>query len=478
MTRDLIDLMHDDVAARERSIAGIEPSATALADVARQVRRRRTVRRTLQVGGAGVAVVVLGAASWFGLQDRRPPVPAQTPTPSVSASPTPSPSASVVLDELPGLPPTQALPAGLLESTTPGWVLTVYRSELPAADHQGPSSLVHTVVLVSPAGERYRVVDLPLDTSLSLLRWDAGSTTAVVSVEYAGDFGVGRVPRADLDLLSGTLTPTPVDLGEHGGGPFYLGVTADGAELWSTATSTDAATSDVFRRTADGDLELVGAIGSSTPVLDPTRTRLAADIWTVDDRFAVIDVVDGGRTEHAYGVPGRRCTVVGWLDADSLLTSCTEALEPDLVDGEVTLHRVEVSGASTPVTEVARFAADEPLPTGWSGAGLADGRVAFTVRERGLGGCATGASVWDGERVVPLDDVPGGTVDVGVGDGVVYVEATSSCHEARPADLTAYSLTAGTSVLLAPAPTATDGGVEWVVGLRSWAVADAPVPTR
>ena len=91
----------------------------------------------------------------------------------------------MVLDEIPGLPPTQAMPPGLLERTTQGWVLTIYRStpSNPSSDDDiyETDPVVHTVVLVSPTGDRYRVADLPLDTRVHLLSWDAGGTTALVS---------------------------------------------------------------------------------------------------------------------------------------------------------------------------------------------------------------------------------------------------------------------------------------------------------
>lgn len=447
---------------------------TALRRVVAGARRRRVRRHAYQGVAAVAAVAILGAGGWWGAQ-RQEPVPAHTPTPAVtSPSPTsaPSPSATAALDEIPGLPPTRALPPGLLDATTPGWVLTVYRSERPAADGQDPDVVVHTVVLVSPEGERYRVVDLPLDTAVSLLRWDAGSSEAVVRIEWVGQPAAESVPRAELDLVTGALTPTPVDLGEYGGGPYYEGLTADGAELWSTATSTDAATSDVYRRTDDGALSLVGGVGTHRPLLDPTRTRIAASIWQDDAAFTVIDVEDGHRTELDYGVPGKQCDVVTWLDADALLVRCAveRVVDDHLVTEDVTLHRLDITGASTRVIELRSFADDEPIPSHWEGAGLGGGRGVVRVFLQADDGCTASAAVWDGASLVPLPGVPPGHVEVAAVGGIAYVVSTGTCHEAAPARLTAYDVGAGTSWVVAPEPAAT-GDVPWVAGLRTWVVA-------
>ncbi|WP_273652913.1 hypothetical protein [Cellulomonas fimi] len=486
MTRDLTDLMHENVAARESSMAGLEPTASVLAGTARRVRRRRALRRTLQVGGAGTAVVVLGAASWLGWQQREAPVPADTPTPSASATPrssatpAPSPTASATLDEIPGLPPTTALPPGLLAATTPGWVLTVYRSEPSQHDLQVPVALVNTVVLVSPTGERYRVVDLPLDTAVSLLRWDAGSTTAVVSIDSVGGASSAREPRAELDLETGTLTPTPLDLNRYADGPWYHGLTADGDELWSNATSTDAATSDVFRRTDDGALELVGGLGLHAPLLDPTKTRIATSVWGYDTLLAVIDVRDGHRTELEYGVPGKRCDAVSWLDEGSLLVVCADRtiVGSEEVAADAALYRFDIAGASTQVTLLQQLADGEPIPERWGGATLTGGRTVVRMVERGADACDAGAAVWDGRRLVPLLDAPAGSVDVTAAGGVAYVRSRSSCQEATPAVLTAYDVDAGTSVVVAPQPEPTADVPQWAVGMSSWAVRGVGLPTR
>ena len=87
------------------------------------------------------------------------------------------------------------------------------------------------------------------------------------------------------------------------------------------------------RRTSSGCVdggapELVGAIGSQ-PLLDPTGRWMVSDVPSdtgdTVDPVALLDVIDGGRTEIAYGVPGQSCEVVGWLDPGELLAYCLDA---------------------------------------------------------------------------------------------------------------------------------------------------------
>ena len=155
------------------------------------------------------ACAVLGATTWFGVNTfRQEPAPAVSPTASPSPSPTPTPSSTPtptpsprrpVADEILGLPPTYALPAGGFEQTTPGWVLGIYGSlstdflEIEGGVDAVPNGVVNTVVLASPTGDLYRVLDLPDDMGVSLLRWEAGSTTAVV--RSAGTVTWGRASR-------------------------------------------------------------------------------------------------------------------------------------------------------------------------------------------------------------------------------------------------------------------------------------------
>ena len=320
------------------------------------------------------------------------------------------------LDEIPGLPPTRALPPGLLEQTTPGWVLTIYRSE-PAGVEEAtgvdslPPAVAHTVVLVSPSGERYRVADLPHDMGVSLLRWTAGSSTAVVTVDWSGDLGKGSSTAAVLDLVTGEITWTELPFDALDAyTPQYIGEAADGAELWADGASTDATVSQVYRVTDDGAQEL-GLVGDEW-LLDPSRRWLAADANIDLDTNTVhlIDVIGGEHVEHDFGVAGQRCDVVGWLDPGQLLAFCVDDSlavgEPvDPVTAHASWYRIDVSLSAATATLLARLGPSDPHPfRTWDGGWAASGVVAFSGATGDIGDpyqCAEDAYLWTGTAAVP-----------------------------------------------------------------------------
>lgn len=487
MARDLRDVMMENLSAREQSIGRLEPTPDAVIRTVRAVRRRRTVRYSSQALGAVALVALLAAASWFGLRADEP-VPAVTPTPVVSTpQPTPSETPTAPPDEVVGLPPTRPLPPGMLEQTTSGWVLAIYYS-VSSSEYEEVDGVVdaaaHTVVLSSPDGDLYRVVDLPRDTRVSLLHWEAGSTTAVVGID--GPFGSdpGAEPRAVLDLASGVLTPT--DLGLEGGGPYasqYVGQAADGAELWAVATSTDAYTSNVFRVTDGEAPELVGGMGYER-MLDPTRRWLVSNVpgTFVDEAepFALLDVVSGGRTELPYGVPGQTCNVVGWMNPGQLLAFCldsgfSQAGTLDAVSAHAAYYRIDVDATTSSATLLARLGPSEPRPWVDDGAWAAPGIVAFSATTADFDDrtACPSVHVWNGSATVPIDAAPG-TRAFPLTSGQVLLEgSTAGCGgNAAPRTLEAYDVETGASTVLVPPPSPTPEVPVWAFGLNSWVLGD------
>ncbi|WP_421742635.1 hypothetical protein [Cellulomonas sp.] len=436
---------------------------------------QKSHRRTFQGVGAAAVVTVLAGASWWALHRTDAPAPeAVTPSPSVtSVTPSATPTAVVTEDVL-GLPPTRALPPGLLERTTAGWVLALYRSEPRAEVPEGdviPALVAHTVVLAAPTGELYRVVDLPTDTGLSLLRWEPGATTATVTVYYRGDLGQDAIPRARLDLVTGTLTPEPFGPTESGDGAgwYFNGVAADGAEIWTTPTSTDAATSDVYAVADAAPPRLVGGIGY-TMLLDPTSRRAVtpADGSGASTSFALLDLVDGGATELELGLPGRSCDVVGWLDLDALLALC-RAIDQDPADdwaaADPTTYRVDLGPTGATSTLLTHLAPPGPLPSTWRGTWLRSGEVL-------VDGCTTGAAVWAGGSATPFPAAESTIVRSAAAGDRLYVESVPGCGGgAAPSVLTVRSSASGAPTVLLPQPPATSEVREWVSGLSSWVVA-------
>lgn len=431
-------------------------------------------------------VVVAAAVSWFALRTpaEEPPT-ARTPSPTASASTTPP----VVLDEIAGLPPTQPLPAGLLERTTADWVLAVYSSvpagAVPTDDVDAEEdvdvqrdAVAHTVVLASPTGELFRVVDLPARAEVSLLRWEAGSATALVWDDSLGDVG----PRAVLDLVSGEITPQPLPADLSGGYPsFHVGEAADGAQLWSEATSSDAFTSDVFRVVGE-DAQMVGGIGTSG-LLDPTRRWLATEPPYAAEQFDVLDVVSGGTATYPYGVSGQTCDVVGWLDTGRLLVFCVDegasrAEADDLVSLHATYRQVDITGPEPTTSLLRTLGPSDPRPA-WDldGVSTGPGTLAFVGTLDAVGddtSCAERAYLWSGRGVTPIDVAPGSTHLRLRSGPTLMVESWDGCAEdVSPATLHSYDIATGTTTVLATEPTVTAAVPRWASGLTSWV---APTP--
>ncbi|GCD20816.1 hypothetical protein CTKZ_23780 [Cellulomonas algicola] len=446
------------------------------------IRRRRATRHTFQ-SVAGVLVVgAVASGAWLGLRgpDAPPPatVPSATPSSSPSSSRSSTPSgtptqdvAPVVLDELPGLPPTQPLPAGLLERTTPGWVLTVYRSQPYPGFDEEPVVVRHTVVLVSPAGERYRVVDLPPTSSVQVVDWVAGQTTALVHVVASdGEPSGAARGRAVLDLRTGTVTPAGAGVGAAD--DTYLGRSADGAEIW---TSSAGLANDVHR-VDDGSARRIGVVGQ-WPSLDPTGRWLVATApgtGSSAGSFTLLDLGGDGGGARETGLAGLGCDVVGWLDAADVLLVCSDSTTDELPTSESAhpaLWRWDVVAGGTP-EHLTDLRTGDPYP--WPGGSwVRPGALALGAGEVGTDGCGVGAYTWDGSFTLiqaPTDRLENTFLTRSQG-GDTYVESSPGCSgDAAPAEVTLHRAD-GTSSVLAPVPPTTTDVTQWASGVVTWAVA-------
>lgn len=449
---------------------GVPPRTRSL------IRRRRATRHASR-SVAGVLVVgVVASGAWLSLRDPDVPPPATLPSATPSSSPSPTPSATpteddapVVLEELLGLPPTQPLPAGLLERTTPGWVLAVYRSQPYPGFDEEPVVVRHTVVLVSPAGERYRVVDLPPASSVQVVDWVAGATTALVHVVEPGG-GAGGAPRgrAVLDLRSGTVTAAGTDSGAVG--DTYLGRSAGGAEIW---VSTTELTNDVHR-VDDGGPQRIGVVGQ-WPSVDPTGRWLVATApgtGSSAGSFTLLDLVGDGGGARETGLAGRGCDVVGWLDGADVLLVCSDSTtdEPrSFESAHPALWRWDVVGGGTP-EHLTDLRTGDPYP--WSGASVRPGVLALGAGQVGTDDCGVGAYTWDGSFTLlqaPTDRLENTFLTRSRG-GDTYVESSLGCSgDAAPAEVTLHRAD-GTSTVLAPVPPPTTDVPEWASGVVTWAV--------
>lgn len=421
------------------------------------IRRRRRRRHTAEALGVCVLVLAVGTGGWFGLTRDRAPQPAQSPT--ATADPTPTSAPTSVADatpapDAPGLLPAVVMPAGTLESSTPGWVLTRQAPSYQTGDGEWSDEPTANVVdAVAPDGTRYRVLDLPVDRYVDLVRWDAGTTTALVMTSGPE----GRV-AARLDLLTGEVTPlpglpSPLD---------HVGRTAAGDDVWSDEIDDRLVVHDgtaVVR-----ELPFV-----RDALVDPTGTRVAG---TRDGRFVAVDVTTGQVTELAPPTD-EMCSPVGWHGSD-VVVSCLgfEASSPVVTS----VFRVD---ADAPGTEGASLGLPvDRLPTGrgWT---LADGRIA--VGHSLQVECTRGWGLLDPvagtlqDVPVPAPDVPELSVRVQAAGDVVLVAVSRSCSgDATPLQVLRYDATTGAQVEIAAPPSDADvpaGGSSWATGTVSSVIA-------
>ena len=121
-------------------------------------------------------------------------------------------------------------------------MLAIYQS-MPGPVGDPVEPVVNAVVLASPDGELYHVIDLPLDQWVELVRWDPGSTTALVRVLSPWDSAPPISPRSVLDLTTGEIVHDDRGFRAY---THYWGTTASGGELWAQSGPTDAIMSDLY----------------------------------------------------------------------------------------------------------------------------------------------------------------------------------------------------------------------------------------
>lgn len=453
--------VHELLARTQRALGEAEAplAPTAHDHLLAGVRRRRRRRHVGEALGATAVVVVLGTAAWLGLGRGATPQPADTPAPTPTASapptatadPTPTPAAELVpAPGAAGLPPASLLPEGTLEAATPGWVLTTQRPTYLAADFSDGVT-AHVLDLVSPAGERYRVLDLPPELRIDVARWTAGEPEALVVV---GTDGTAPPGPARLDLRTGELTPL-AGLPEFA---THLARTPDGTDLW-----------------ADGDGRVVVHDGSGVvadlgvvegPAVDRAGTRVAGRDG--DRRPVVVDVATGEVT----AVPaGTECWPGAWRGVD-LLLSCMSDPEANPVPERVVRWDADAGGD---VVEVDVTGVDSLPPVG--GVEVGDGRVATMYSP--YADCSEGWGLLDVDTGV-LTPVPTAEGEdyfrFRAAGRSLYVQAMTICiGDAAPSRLLRYDVGTGESVELATLPAAGElpaGAQVWLTGMSSWVVGD------
>lgn len=403
-----------------------------------RVRRGRTLRAARTASLAAVVVAVVGVAAWGVAGRTTQPTPATTPTQTKTPAPAPTETPELVkgdpITEL-GLPTYYTMPDGLVEQMGSGWLLTIEQRSTVGVDGADlgvePTS---TVFVVSPDGTHYWVNELPANMTVVPLEWSVGESRVRVSYTDVPDDGTDAPDEWEvgwLDLTSGAIT-------------------VDSAG-WRA-----------------GELAAFAGRSQLSPAIDPSGT------WAVSGSRAsspeesvttVTDVATGTTTTLDYGLDGKTCSPVAWLDSSSFLSYCldngwAETADLDEQASNPALFRTVVGSGSATSTLLTTIGESDPRPSEWSGAGVRvrDGVVAFVGHTGSAcwdGPCGAGAYLWDGTSITPLqhsDDL--GLVEyISVENGLVYITSDPTSGEGRTIQLqvTANDLTAGTSTVIVPA---------------------------
>ncbi len=496
MAHDLSEVMHAEIAADESRLTGVDLTAGELRAVVGRTRRRRAIRHTVTTLVALPAVGLVGAAVWFGLGQLERPEPAvspapspteeaPTPGPSPSSSPTPSP------DPTPGdvLPEAEALPEGWLDLVEPGWALSSMRPSRFAADDSRVTA-GSAVYLSSPDGGLYLVSRLPDDVLLEVVRWEVGEPRALVrqiDVDENGQPAWTDVTWALLDIGTGTLEGLGAGWGSGplGNAGHYLGLTADGRHLFREY-AVEAEDNALVGWTASGEVSVLAELpgGWSWPgTLDPSGRRLA---YIADDDGRTIGTLDTGDPSAATPVldlPDKRCDLVAWFDAESLLALCENAdrrygpvVDPDAEPGYYRFDAV-----TGEVELVLAITEGVPVVQSGGGAHLSDGEVVLNALDNGgpegYDPSSVGVYAWDGAEFRLLYQPDGAafeTFDVRAETGEVFLVSNL-----------AFDTPAGWLRVLDPAggsprvlmPGLQDGAdADWLDLDFSWAPVSEPLP--
>ncbi|GEL96391.1 hypothetical protein [Cellulomonas composti] len=374
--RALDDVIATSLAARERRVdpgAGSAVVAGVLA-AARTRRRRRYALQSVAAVAAVGAVVGAGLLVGGGPPTQVPATPGPSTSPTTTVAPTPSPTPSA--DARAALVAAGAgLPAGTVPvtddvwaQTGPGWVLAVVRPSL------GLEVLRNSVVLASPQGRTYLVVELPLDVEVAVQHWEPGSDEALVTVVPGERAFVGE--RAWLDLRTGAVVADPAGLdtsSAEASTPTFLGIDHLGRELWVEHGVAGEFVTGVLVVLDEGAtvyrLELGTAWGSA--LLDP-NARMLLLAGDEDRSYRVVDLDAGDVETYAFGAD-QRCRVVGWTGAQRALATCVDDAELVGTDGYpmVWTRLADVVVGTPGATAVRELVPGDLLPEAWGGAWLA-----------------------------------------------------------------------------------------------------------
>lgn len=440
----------DELASRD------DAGELLLAGLRRSVRRRRVQRHTVESVVGLAAVGVVGTAAWAGLRFTTPPpavepTPTVQPTPTATSTPTPTGTPSLTPSPTPSTTTTPPVPASfgqpssvpvtpaVLRSAKVGWVLAVSAPQYLHGEGDVVSAGPPVLFLVSPAGDRYKVLEMAHE--YWLVHWAAGQTHAIVQV--------AKGPYRSLDLLTGELDPV-------------AGITDD--DQW---VGVDSAGRTIWQNTA-GRVLAVAPDGTSTVLawtLVPLGGPLSPNHDLIGSGYGVFDLKAERKRFFQPPSNGASCSTLGWLSDAEVVIGCSES------DGQYRTYSTPFTPDWDPVTS-------QPHPQPWQLDGIEPGSVRWVEQ------------LTDGRLVVVGTDQEGrSTVVVKDGSSVTtawraewladaHVEVAGTLvlltldTDDSADELLVYDAMTGTTTVLMPVPTDTGeeyglGGIVWWSGVTS-----------
>lgn len=383
----------------------------------------------------GVVTVVLATLALAGCTATSGAPAASVPSSSTALAPSASGSkvaptmvSTVTVD--PRLPSAQQLPAGLLATTDPGWLVATVSGSLD--DQSASAGTVQVVDLISPDGVRY---ELPPLGSFSLDQWLPGTP-----------LGLG----IDGSVQPSAIAVVDLETGEQVARPDLSGLIADVPGAVSLeATFVGDGTTDLVVSVGSADAGRtvrVALDGNVVAELDRGLYRVMANATGTEllavDRQTGAPVLLDAATFDEITVPAvvAACVPTTWLDEAGWLASCGGPEPAWFVVGATGTWRLPVE----PGADIAGLTTD------------ADGAAVVAVRS------------WDGDSIV-ADSVaratPAGLSPQDTGQAFVWGAAGSAVvgsvalpdvrtgpFYGLPAPVTAWHVADGTTAVLVPAP--------------------------
>jgi len=434
------------------------------------------LRRARWLAGATLALMVLTACS----KADAVVIPSSTPSLTVP-SPQATASADAVGRALPGfvtlspdLPTARGASLNVLASTGPGWSLQTYRPQVEprtgvGGGTPGVQAKVQVLYLVSPAGERYQLLELDPAVPLVIDSWSAGESVAYVTQcePLACD---PTAPTQALNLLTGQLSP--VDFIDE---DMHIGATVAGGHRWWHGEQGSA-------------LETAGHLVRSShnwraASASPDGKLLA--VWEGDEfstsltgGMEVVNVATGVSTNIAALWPEPlECTPFRWRADNALDLSCYDSISD--------AWRVFTVGPHAQVMKENQAATATPpdegpwvQPSFFVSDGVWAGRYTATAAERVASATASIGLARNGsfEALTVPDAAAGNARIVASVAGTVFVEAAQANN---PSLTTAWSFDVASSTwtelgALPPAGATRGPLVERGLpaqGMTSWAIA-------